>query len=104
MLIGVFSLVGCSSSERDEQLFGRWVFEHGAAIFITFNEDGTGSRNWHGNQTFRWSTSGDRLNINLDESPGRGYIRNERWNFTVDGDTLEFDSRQTNDRWTYVRP
>jgi len=103
LLISALALTGCSSGDQDERLVGRWNWVNSEFTFIRFNEDGTGTRNWNGTQTFRWSTNGDRLNINLDESPGRRYIQNERWNFTIDGDRVVFDSRQTNDRWTYVR-
>ena len=102
--ISVLALSGCSG-QQDEALVGTWTWDMDASYRYVFNSDGTGDRGWPGIliQTFTWSTSGSQLRINLDENPGRGYIRNERWNFNISGDVLNIDSRQTNDAFSYIR-
>ena len=97
---------GCGADLSDHDLVGTWEWVEAPMYRVVFNGDGTGDRGVPGVelQTFTWSVSGsDRLNINLDENPGGDYIRNERWTWTIDGDTLTIDSRQTDDIWVYTR-
>jgi len=92
--LGALTLVSCSS-EQDEAVVGTWNLEGLDSYRYVFNEDGTGSRGGgiFEVETFRWSTSGDRLNINRDEA-ARGEIRNERWTYSISGNTLTIDSQQ----------
>lgn len=102
LLVGAFALAGCAG--QDDDLVGTWHWEEDSGFYITFHDDGTGSRNWFGEETFRWSTSGSRLNINRDENPGGDYVQNERWDYTLTRNRVVFDSRQDAEiSWTYVR-
>jgi len=103
LLVSLVVLVGCSGG-NDEDLVGRWAWDGGASFVYTFNADGTGSRGFPGvTETFSWSTSGSQLRINRDETP-RGEIRNERWDYTIDGNRLTIESRQERGTtYTYIR-
>jgi len=106
-LVMATSLVGCGG--RDEALVGTWTWDGNPDYLFTFNSDGTGRRGGGANhiETFTWSTSGDTLRVNLDNAPFLFDVRNERWNYTVRGNTLTIDSLQTANRgeimFTYTR-
>ena len=104
LLAGALTLTACGGSQ-DEALVGVWEWDMGPAFTYTFRADGTGSRGVPGieYETFRWSTSGDRLNVNRDQSAS-GEIRNERWTYTISGNRLTIDSRQEAGlTFTYIR-
>jgi len=97
--LGALALTACSSAQ-DEELVGTWRFEGDGSVTYVFDADGTGSRNTTGRrETFTWSTSGDRLNVNRDTRDS--YLRNERWNYTITDYALTIDSRQERN-WVYT--
>ena len=109
LMIGALVLTGCGGgSGQDEALVGTWYLSGSNDSHTTyvFNSDGTGSRSaYQFNETFRWTTNGDRLNVNRDNAPS-GEIRNERWTYTVGGagNSLTLDSQQeTGWRFNYAR-
>jgi len=95
-LTGALLLTACGS-QQDEAVVGTWHLSDdslGAFVTYVFDADGTGSRAHElGRETFRWSTSGTRLNVNRDSAPS-GEIRNERWTYTITGNQLVIDSQQ----------
>ena len=99
LLVGVLSLTACGGGEQDPALVGTWDFAIAPGIWTyTFDADGRGSYTMFTLEgeisgTFRWSTDGDRLNINRDNAPS-GEIRNERWSYHFHGDTLHITSQQ----------
>ncbi|MCL1883752.1 MAG: hypothetical protein FWF81_08380 [Defluviitaleaceae bacterium] len=104
LILIIFSLTACGE-ENYEYLIGTWYWDGDGAYIQTFNEDGTGERGFPENmETFVWTTTGSRLNINRDHPRGiRGEIREERWNFSVEDGVLTIDSRQNSDRvYSYV--
>jgi len=105
LAVGALALTGCSSDEHDEALVGTWAYSNVPDFVLEFNADGTGRRNWAGGvfEGYSWSTSGDRLNINRDSAPS-GERRNERWTYTVSGDTLTIQSQhETHRTYVYIR-
>ena len=102
LLTGVLVLTACGGGGRDEALLGNWSWEL-TGDTKTFNDDGTGTRTFFGEpDPFTWSTNGDRLNINRD-SAARGETRNERWTYTISGNTLTIESRQEDLTMVYIR-
>jgi len=99
--VALFALSACGS--RDDALVGTWEWDEASIFIYTFNADGSGSRGVPGveYETFSWSTSGDRLNINRDTRDE--FIRNERWTYTISGNRLTIDNRQTDDIFSYIR-
>ena len=95
LLVSVVLLTGCSGSGGDENLVGTWNWDSDRNFQYIFNSDGTGSRGFAGAvETFTWSArSGDELRIRRNNAPS-GEITNERWIYTIAGDTLTIDSRQ----------
>ena len=69
-----------------------------------FNADGTGTRGLGVQaETFVWTIPGNgRVTINRD-NPGTGEMRREQWNYSIDGNTLVLDSRQTDFNFTFTR-
>ena len=93
MLMSVPMLTGCGSEQsgQDEALIGRWAWDTHSNFVYTFNADGTGTRpGIEGvEEIFSWNTSGGELRIDRDADDG--HIQNERWAFTIEGDTLTLD-------------
>jgi len=104
LMTGVLALTGCSGNEQDEALVGTWRWDAFASIYYTFNADGSGYRDFGaGRDSFSWSTSGDRLNVNRDNAAS-GERRNERWTYTINGNTLTLDSQQESGRtYNYIK-
>jgi len=98
LLVGVLALTGCGGGSQDENLVGTWDFEFSSELHYVFNDDGTGHINVFGEiAEFNWTTSGEQLRINRTGTVPAGEIRNERWNYTIDGRTLTMESRQMDD-------
>jgi len=94
LMAGVLALTGCSADEHDEALIGTWRWDLLSDLYYVFDADGSGYRDFgDGRDTFSWSTSGDRLNVNRDSAPS-GERRNERWTYTISGNILTLDSQQ----------
>jgi len=104
MIAGTMALTACSSDEHDEALVGTWRWDQMSDLYYVFNADGSGYRDFGtGHDSFSWSTSNDRLNINRDSAPS-GEIRNERWTYTISGNILTLDSQQeTGAIFSYIR-
>ena len=106
LLVGVVALTGCGGGRGgDENLVGTWTWDMDSSFRYVFNADGTGTRGFTGAiESFTWSTrSGDELRINRNNAPA-GEIRNERWTYTISGDTLTIDSRQVSGMtFSYIR-
>lgn len=99
LLVGVLALAGCGGGGQDENLVGTWEWELlGDDLYYTFNDDGTGHFNIFGDVSeFSWTTSGEQLRINRTGDIPSGEIRNERWNYTINGNRLTIESRQEDD-------
>ena len=95
------------SDDRDSNLFGLWRWESYTIWRYIFNEDGTGERGVNGVQieNFTWNTSGDVLRIDLTgELIMENQLRNERWMYTISGNTLVLSSLQDEAFvFTYIR-
>lgn len=92
-ILAIGLLTACAG-EQDEALFGTWRWDADGAYSYFFNYDGTGERGFSEvRETFTWSTSGDRLNINRDRA-GRREIRNEVWTYEIRDGILTIASRQ----------
>ncbi|MCL2604216.1 MAG: hypothetical protein FWD90_07035 [Defluviitaleaceae bacterium] len=107
ILTGMLTLSACGG--RDEALTGEWAWCEFSEVKLIFDEDGTGIRNWSSEvfEGYRWSTSGERLVINLDEVT-QGQTRSERWTYTLsdNGNTLTIQSQhrdETDVIFTYYR-
>lgn len=105
MLAGALTLTGCGGGQ-DAALVGTWGWDVDASFEYVFNADGTGTRGVTGIfvEEFNWSTSGNELRVNLTGHVPAGYVRNERWTYTIAGNTLTIDSRQeAGMRYSYIR-
>jgi len=95
IVAGMFLLTGCDSQDPD--VVGTWRWEHDASLTTTFNEDGSGTHSedfFEMGTTFRWATSGTRINWNYPGHP-RVYtpytVENDVLQYTlVDGSVLRF--------------
>jgi len=123
LVLGLFIFTACGgdrpqSVDESNPLIGEWEWNLYDGLFMEFNADGTGSRNWwEGDpQTFDWWTVGDdllRVNITggYEEAEAalatEGYLLNldEHWTFSFIGnDVLIIESRQVaGEIWTYHR-
>jgi len=104
LIAGAMALTACSADEHYEGMVGTWSWDQFSDIYYVFNADGTGYRDFAaGHDSFSWSTSGTRLNINRNSAPS-GERRNERWTFTITGDTLNLASQDETHRvYNYYR-
>ncbi|MCL2577598.1 MAG: DUF5640 domain-containing protein [Defluviitaleaceae bacterium] len=94
-------LAGCSAGQ-DEALIGTWRWDDYGDFSYVFYADGTGFRGLSSDiETFSWSVKGTRLNIDRDTQDG--FLRNERWTYTIDGDTLTIVNIHEEDRkYSYI--
>ena len=108
LVVGAFVLAGCGSGETENSpVVGTWGWDQFTDWQYVFNPDGTGHRGqgfgadfWE----FTWETRGSQLRINLIGNVPSGHIRNERWDFTVDGNVLTIESRQERGlTYSYIR-
>jgi len=96
LAVGALGLTACGGGDQDPAVVGTWEWDFFPDHFYTFNADGSGSRGGVpgiADETFTWSTSGDRLNIRRD-TVGSGEIRNERWTYSISGGSLTIESQQ----------
>ncbi|MDR0483521.1 MAG: hypothetical protein LBH13_10295 [Cellulomonadaceae bacterium] len=95
---------GTTQGDTYDGLLGTWEWPLGPDFTYVFEADGTGLRGTSFEaETFTWDASGSNLSINLDNPPA-GNIALERWEFTIDGDTLTITSRQVDGmEFSYVR-
>ena len=84
-----------------DQLIGDWKWQNDNGFFLTFNEDGTGQRNWSGDtDNFRWSASLFFITKEILDDEGN-VISTEDWWWNVFGDTLSITHR--NITFIYIR-
>jgi len=108
LAVGAFVLTGCGSWETENSpIVGTWGWDQLGDWRYVFNPDGTGHRGEGFGADFfefTWDANDSRLRINLIGDLPANAIRNEQWNFVIDGNRLTIDSRQ--DRsivWSYIR-
>ncbi|MCL1987005.1 MAG: hypothetical protein FWG64_03415 [Firmicutes bacterium] len=83
---------------------GVWGWESDEIVFqLHFREDGTGM--WTGiDADFNWEISGDELTLNLVGTlPVGTTVRNQRWQYVMDGGRLTITSLQVDEEWVYFR-
>ena len=84
-------------AEHAEELLGAWIWDSNQDWIYEFFADGTGIRGVNQAEPFEWQTDGDHLMIS-------GMLMVESWTFTIEGDILTLDSRQTPGvAWSYIR-
>jgi len=104
-ILAIWLLTACGAGTPASIFVGTWLNDEGTLYTIVFNEDGTGTRGEPGDyEEITWGVSGSTLNIRRQGHVPSGYIRNERWSFTVYDNTFRIESRQVSGRVdTYTR-
>jgi len=107
MLASVAVFVGCGGRDVSEHALAdtEWAWNDSPSYLYVFNADGTGVRGggMFPQETFTWTIPNDgRVNIRLDNA-AQGVIRNQQWNYTIAGNSLTLDSRQTDEVYIYTR-
>ena len=79
--------------EVDSAFIGSWAWDGNIFWEYVFNADGTGTRGLPDDMDgFTWGILDDMLRIRLNSVP-LGAARNEHWNFTLSGDSLDLVNR-----------
>ncbi|MCL1843730.1 MAG: DUF5640 domain-containing protein [Defluviitaleaceae bacterium] len=92
-ILAIGFIAGCAAN-IDEELVGVWFWEADSSMRYVLNEDGTGERGFpYVIETFTWEVEDDELHISRDAA-SRGQVRNEVWEYSLDGDILTLYSRQ----------
>ena len=85
--------------DEERELLGTWSWDTFSTTRITFNEDGTGNRNWFGSEEFTWFYLFEELTLFCVD-----FEWTESWSVTIEDDEMEL---QSNDnpfmRYTYRR-
>jgi len=94
-IFAIFIFLSACSTQLYDGLVGTWHWSGDAALSYTFNADGTGERGFpEVREGFVWNTN-SRGHLNIERNfVVQGEIREERWNFSIDGDALTIRSRQ----------
>lgn len=79
-----------------DALVGAWAWDQDPTWRYTFRAGGAATRGREHGPEFRWFVSGDRL---LFTNSGH----TERWDFVLDGDTLQLVSPSGDEQYTYRR-
>ena len=95
-------LVACGRGDISEDLVGStWAWNMDADWTYTFHADGTGMRGPDGATPFEWSISGRTLRI--DCSVSMFGFSTDRWDVSIEGDTLTLESRQSDVTYRFNR-
>ena len=111
LVAGLVVFAACGGNNQSggnaPELAGRWELVDIPSVAITFNQDGTGNRNWNGAEVFEWHNADADLYVNLVSgfedardrllAQGLDMILNEEWTFEITKDTLSLTSRQDPD-------
>jgi len=93
-----------SVGEVEPAVVGTWTWDDNLFWEYIFNADGTGTRGFYDDITnFDWGVVDGIIRMRLRGVPV-GYINNEHWNFTINGDSLRLESRHNTNRvFSYTR-
>ena len=96
LFASTLALASCNTAGgTNPYLVGTWFWNDDSRFEYTFNEDGTGIRGWFGDEhPFTWSTNGATLRIRCQASRPMFNLRNERWGFYFEGNTVTLSSIQ----------